>query len=126
FEFISKLHLATEGAVTDWRNRGTIPGIGSAISQLQELASNVNRPAGLTDEQWQATPGYYYGDGFMDPIVAAMEDFQVFNYDPAAPAELDIMRRRVEPYVSGRTSLDEALEGMQADMERQIGNPYAI
>jgi ABC-type glycerol-3-phosphate transport system substrate-binding protein len=126
WEFMSKLHLATAGAVTDWRNRGTIPGVASALGQLQALASNVTRPADMSDEQWQSTPGYYFGDGFMDPIIAAMENFQVFQYDPAAPAQLDIMRRRVDPFVSGRTSLDEALEGMQADMERQIGNPYSV
>ncbi|WP_227287732.1 extracellular solute-binding protein [Boseongicola sp. H5] len=126
WEFMSKLHLSTEGGVIDWQTRGTIPGTTSALSQLQELASNVTRPADMTDEQWQLTPGYYYGDGFMDPIIAAMEDFQVFQYDPAAPAQLDIMRRRVNPYVSGNSTLEEALEGMQADMERQIGNPYAV
>jgi hypothetical protein len=62
----------------------------------------------------------------MDPIIESMETFQVFSYDPTAQAQLDIMRRRTEAFIANRSSLDEALEGMQADMERQLGNPYSI
>lgn len=126
FEFMSKLHLQAQGSVTDWSTRGTIPGIQSAVSQVQELSANPERPEGLTDEEWQVTPANFYGPGFMDPIIASMENFQVFNYDPMAQAQLDIMRRRTEAYIANRASLDEALDGMEADMERQLGNPYDV
>jgi hypothetical protein len=84
----------------------------------------MQRRDGMTDAEWAALPVNYFGKDFMKPVVESLNTFRVFPYDPAAQAELDIMRRQTEGFLAGRTSLDQALAGMDADMKRQIGNPY--
>lgn len=52
------------------------------------------------------------------------ENYGIFNYDPAAVAEIEIFSGWVTKYMSNRCTLDEALQGANNDMMNQIGNPY--
>lgn len=125
-EWYSQLQLSTAGAVADWEDRGLPPVVDSAFPEIAERLASPIRPDDVTDAEWAITPVNYFGPEFMDTIQASLREFKLFNYDPAAQAELDIMRRQTEGYIAGSQSLDEALEGMQDDMERQIGNPYDV
>ena len=82
------------------------------------------RPSGLTDAEWAASPVNYFGTEYLSKILAAMENFAVFPYDPHAEAELNIMRAQTEAMLAGKLSVEEALAAMESDMQNQIGNPY--
>ncbi len=124
FEFASKMLLDTSGSVDEWVRTGAPPAVKSAVAEVNERARSMQRRDGMTDAEWAALPVNYFGKDFMKPVVESLNTFRVFPYDPAAQAELDIMRRQTEGFLAGRTSLDQALAGMDADMKRQIGNPY--
>jgi hypothetical protein len=96
----------------------------SAQQEMLDRNANMTRPNGLTDAQWAVMPNNYFGRDFLRPILESYNQFNVFPYDPAALAELDIMRRETEAYISGSKTREQALQAMQATMTAQIGNPY--
>ena len=107
-----------------WEIESRAPMIASAADEVNNLIANFERPEGLTDEEWQIHPVNYFGPDVLKPHYEAMEQFKVFPYDPAASAELDILRKQTEAFLADSKTLEEALDAAQSDMEAQIGNPY--
>lgn len=66
----------------------------------------------LTNDYWTVEKNSY-GD-----------DFTIFNYTPKAMAEQAIMLGWTAQYFAGSIDLDTCLQGMEADMQSQIGNAY--
>ncbi len=52
------------------------------------------------------------------------EDFTIFNYTPNAITEMSIMQGWASQYFDGSIDLDTCLQGMQDDMQNQIGNAF--
>lgn len=124
FEFASRMFLTASGSVDEWERTGTPTVLRSAQQAMLDRSAGSARPAGLTDAQWTVLPNTYFGRDFLRPILDSYDNFNVFPYDPSAQAELDIMRRETEAYLAGGKTRDQALQGMQATMTAQIGNPY--
>ncbi len=124
FEYMAKSFLDTEGAVDLFEYESRAPMIASARDEVLEMVANFEKPAELTDEEWKIHPINYFGPTVLDSHYEAMNDFKVFPYDPAASAELDILRKHTESFLAQKETLEEALAGAQGDMEAQIGNPY--
>jgi len=125
FEFASKLWLETKGAVEYWKFNGTPPSTKSAQDEVRKAVATMERPAGISDDDWAANPVNYFGRDFMEPTFKAMDAMKVFPYDPKASAELTILRRHAEAYLADKETLEKALAGAEADMKAQLGNPYA-
>jgi len=124
FEFASKQWLEAKGSVEYWKMHGAVPVTKSAQEALRKLIPTMERPEGMSDEEWKVAPVNYFGKEFMEPVFAAMDLLKVFPYDPSASAELTILRQHTEAYLADKETLEEALAGAQKDMEAQIGNPY--
>lgn len=126
FDFLATQYLQTEPAVELWKMESRAPMIASARDSVYVLIADFERPEGLTDEEWQIHPINYFGPDVLVSHYEALELFKVFPYDPAASAELDILRKQTEAYMADAKTLEEALADAQSDMEAQIGNPYEV
>jgi multiple sugar transport system substrate-binding protein len=126
FHFLSTQFLEKEGAVELWKMESRAPLIASARDEVYNLIADYERPEELTDEEWLIHPINFFGPDVLKPHYEAMEQFKVFPYDPAASAELDILRKQTEAYLADSKTLEEALESAQSDMEAQLGNPYDV
>jgi ABC-type glycerol-3-phosphate transport system substrate-binding protein len=126
FEFCSEFWLKPEGNIAWWEATGLAPMTKSGQSALKELIPNLQKPAEMSDSDWELAPVNYYGASFMDSIFESMDHVRIFPYDMSYAAELTILRQHTEAYLAGTESLQDALAGAQADMESQIGNPYKI
>jgi ABC-type glycerol-3-phosphate transport system substrate-binding protein len=126
FEFCSDYWLKPEGSVAWWQATGLAPLTKSGQDALKKMIPTMQKPAGMTDADWGVAPINYYGKDFMDTIFESMQHVKVFPYDMSYAAEQPILAQHTEAYLSGKETLQKALEGAQADMESQIGNPYKI
>jgi ABC-type glycerol-3-phosphate transport system substrate-binding protein len=124
FEFAAAAFLTPAGSLGEWERTGTPTVLKSAMQEMLDKSAHLIRPAGMPDAVWAALPNNFFGPDFLRPILQAFEQFHPFAYDPAAQAELDIMRRETEAYITGAKTREQALEAMQATMTTQIGNPY--
>jgi ABC-type glycerol-3-phosphate transport system substrate-binding protein len=124
FEFASRMFLTASGSVDEWERTGNPTVLRSAQQEMLDRNASMTRPAGLTDAQWTVMPNNYFGRDFLRPILDSFDQFNVFPYDPAALAELDIMRRETEAYIGGSKTREQTLQAMAASMTAQIGNPY--
>jgi multiple sugar transport system substrate-binding protein len=126
FDFLSKQYLDAEGAIALWEMESRAPMIASARDAVNDLIAEFERPEGMSDEDWAIHPINYFGPDVLKSHYEAMDVFKVFPYDPAASAELDILRKQTEAFLAGTKTLEEALQSAQSDMEAQIGNPYDV
>jgi len=123
-EYLTSQFLTTEGSLAYFNSAGVVPITLSGLAEVTARAENPTKPEGMSDENWALNPINFWGAQLPEYMGKSYEVFQVFPYDPAAAAELDILRQYTEKYLAGDMSLEDALEGAQADMEMQIGNPY--
>ena len=124
FEFASRMFLTPSGSLDEWERTGTPTVLRSTRAEMLDRSAKMTRPADMTDAQWNVLPVNYFGKDFLRPILNSFEHFNVFPYDPAAQAELDIMRRETEAYIAGNKTHEQALQSMQSTMAARIGNPY--
>ena len=68
--------------------------------------------------------GAYFGPGLAATDYSAIATLRVYPYDPASSREIKIVMPYVDNYLTGKMTLDEALQGAQNDCVSQIGNPY--
>lgn len=54
----------------------------------------------------------------------AMSYLKVYPYTPASSQEITIVLQYLDEYLSGKKTVDEALQAAEADLKSQIGNPY--
>jgi ABC-type glycerol-3-phosphate transport system substrate-binding protein len=123
FELAAKMFLEVPGSLSELAYTGAPPVIAAAEARRAEA---LGRPQGMSDEEWNITPQGFFGDDFLEPTLESLKKFDVFNYDPGAQAELDLMRRETEAYISGAKTRDQALRDLEQSMESQIGNPFEI
>ena len=123
-DYLAAQFLTTEGSVSYFYSAGVVPITKSGIAELTPRAENPPKPEGLSDEAWALDPIHFWGATLPEYMEKSYKGFQIFTYDPAASAELDILRQHAEAYLAGEVSPEEALQDAQSDMESQIGNPY--
>jgi multiple sugar transport system substrate-binding protein len=126
FEYLAKQFLTKEGSVNYFRSTGVVPISTSGLAEVASLSANPTKPEGMSDEDWAVDPINFWGPLLPEYMAKSYEAFRIFPYDPAATAELDILRQHTEAYIAGNESLEKALAGAQDDMESQIGNPYEL
>lgn len=66
----------------------------------------------------------YFGPDLRDKYFEAMEYLAAYPYTPTFSAEQTIVMSYLDQYLEGSLSLDDALNGAQADLINQIGNAY--
>lgn len=75
------------------------------------------------DEYYNEQNGYY-ACSLGEVNSNAMQYADVYPYNPASSQEITIVLQYLDEYLQGNMTVEEALQGAQADLENQIGNPY--
>jgi len=119
----SHMFLTVKSSTTIFQSGGTPPVFNSAKSQVESILSQ--RPAGIADKDWNATPQVFFGNSYIETEFQTYNYVKPFNYDPQAAKEFGILNLWLQKYVSGKVPLTQALAGAENDMKTQIGNPYS-
>lgn len=122
-DYLRKVFFEREGALAAYRALGVTPLIKSAREDFLAIAEKPVKPEGMSDADFAAQPGNYFGPTFAKTELESYDYVKVLNYDPAASKGLDIITQWLQKAMTG-TSVGEALSSAQADMESQIGNPF--
>jgi ABC-type glycerol-3-phosphate transport system substrate-binding protein len=125
-DYLRKVFLEREGAMTAYKGFGTTPMIKSAKDEFLELSKSPVRPDGMSDADFALLPGNYFGPEVAIRELESYEYVKVLQYDPQASKGLDIMNQWLRKFVNGEADLQAALGSAQSDMEMQIGNPFEI
>jgi maltose-binding protein MalE len=84
------------------------------------------KPSSMTDAEWAAAPGNYFGQDFMDVIIESMNYSQLVPFDPSFNAEMAIFSNHLVAYLADKETLQQAIDNTQTDLETQIPDPYKI
>jgi multiple sugar transport system substrate-binding protein len=68
--------------------------------------------------------GAYFGPGLAATDYNAIATLRVYPYDPASSREIKIVMPYVDAYLTGKMTIDEALQAAQNDCVSQIGNAF--
>lgn len=120
-EVVGQLMLSKEGNIGNIVLNGQLPLVKSVIADAKKYFEQY-KPGGGQDPNLFLTN--YFGMDSLEPIFASYDDFKVLPYDPHATQEMTILQQWLSKYLQGKSTLSEALQGAESDMESQIGNPY--
>lgn len=125
-EYLNKMFLDKDGALACYEVTGMTPLMQSARDTLMEAAANLEKPDGMSDEDWNTQPNVFFGSEYQAIELDSYNYVKVFPYDPSATKEIDILHQWLIKFLANEATLVQALDGAQADMEGQIGNPYQV
>ncbi len=121
FEFLSTVHLTPEGSLAVLEIGGLTPYVTSA----REMVPTMPQPAANPDNPlpW---PPEFFGEDYFPVVFDAQERLAWIDFTPATAKELDLLQGWVQRFVAGQADIDAALEGLQSDLEGQIGDPWQV
>jgi ABC-type glycerol-3-phosphate transport system substrate-binding protein len=126
FEYLKNFFLTPEGAVIMYKLNGFLPVIESAKEPVKAEAAKKERPAGLTDDQWNMSPVNYFGVDYLDTLFKSQEALVIPPYDMAYGNEMTILGEYCNQYVEDKISLSDALKSAEDEMKTQIVDPYKL
>ena len=89
-------------------------------------AAKKEKPAGMTDDQWNLAAINYFGVEYIDALYKAMDYVVIPPYDMAYGNEMNILGQYCDEYVEDKLSLQEALQTAENEMKTQIVDPYKL
>lgn len=123
FEFLATANLTTDGSLALLEIGGLTPYVRSAREVVPTM-EKPEVPAGTENPlPW---PPEFFGEDYFPVVFDAEERLTWIDFDPSAPKELSLWFDWGERFVAGEVGIDEALEGLQADLEGQIGDPWQV
>lgn len=105
--YIAKLCFDNDAAKIIFDETGIIPALKSA-----------------KDDPYFNAPHKYYACSLGPVNFETLGYLKVYPFTPASTQEITIACQYLDEYLSGKMTLDEAVQGAQKDMLNQIGNPY--
>jgi hypothetical protein len=120
FEYLSKIYLDKQGALENLKTATYTPYIKSARSEVPSMP----KPATSGSNTQLPFPTAYFGDSYFQVEFAALDRLTVIDYDPTATKEFSMMVGWGQRVLAGQASIDQAISGLQSDLQGQIGNPY--
>jgi ABC-type glycerol-3-phosphate transport system substrate-binding protein len=126
FTMAKDFHLTKEGAVAMYKLVGFLPMIESGKELVKQEAAKNERPAGISDDQWNMAPVNYFGVDYLDAIFKSQEYVRIFQYDMAYQNEITILGEYCNQYVEDQLSLTDALKAAEDEMKVQIVDPYQL
>lgn len=109
-EILSKLCFTKEGNMAMYN-------AGSNSTQLLIVDEALNDPAVKENLK-------FFLPEELETEFESYSVFQVYDFNPASALENSIASDYVQKYFRGEITVEQALEGMENDMNQQIGNPY--
>ncbi len=125
-EFGNVWHFTEEGALATFEATGILPTLKSAEEPCLASLATAKKPASMSETDWKELPQNYFGGlDYMKLKFASQDKVQAFGYDPQAEKDWNtIMIEWMDKCTAGTVSVQAALEGMQHDMESEVGNPW--
>lgn len=126
-EYMKHYLLDAKGSVAQWKQNGVItPLLKSAQPEVLDFFQNGTKPANVSDTDWALQPQNFFGKDFQQIEFNSYTSVKVFDYDPSASKEIDILLQALENVLAGKADVASALAQAQSDMQSQIGNPYNV
>jgi maltose-binding protein MalE len=125
-ELANYWHLSETGSVAAFGANGVLPVVKTAEPAVLDSLKSMKKPASMSQTDWLELPQNYFGGlSYIQTKLAAQDRVTVFSFDPKALVDWEtIMVNWMEKAVQGKSTVKAALEGMQHDMQSQVGNPW--
>ena len=120
FELLATTNLTTEGSLALLEVGGQTPYIRSAREQVPSMAA----PEPVDAENPIPWAPDFFGEDYFSVVFEAQEKLAWIDFDPSAVRELALWGEWSQRFVAGESDIDGTLEGLQADLESQIGDPW--
>ena len=121
FDLLSATNFTGEGALQLLEIGGLTPYVESAREVVPTMAKPEANPDNPNPIPW---PPEFFGEDYFPVVFEAQERLAWIDFDPAAAREISLMNDWTGRFVAGEASVDEALEGLQGDLESQVGDPW--
>ena len=120
-------HLEGAGALSAFEANGVLPILKSVQPGVLSSLTSAKKPASMSQTDWEELPQNYFGGAsYIQSKLAAQDRVKVFGFDPKALIDWNtIMVNWMEKVLEGKVSVSAALQGMQKDMETEVGNPWS-
>lgn len=121
FDFLATANLTGDGALALLEIGGLTPYVESAREGVPTMPKPEADPENPNPLPW---PPEFFGETYFPVVFEAQERLAWIDFDPAAQREIALMNEWTQRFVAGEASVDEALEGLQGDLESQVGDPW--
>jgi ABC-type glycerol-3-phosphate transport system substrate-binding protein len=123
FEMLAQGGLTRDGALAKLEIAGTLPYVRSA----REVVPTMPKPEAPADVQdpipWAPD---FFGEEYFPVVFEAEERMTWIDFSPSAAREMDLLGQWTQRFVAGEVGIDETLQGLQSDLEGQIGDPWQV
>lgn len=120
-ELLNQARFTADGSMAFMSATGNVPVMKSLRDTVVGNAASGESGTGRLKSQVD-----FFGADYLDVLHDSFDSARTFGYSPRA---VDAWNTVLPPWLNqtmtGEGSIEEILAGLQADMESQIGNPYA-
>lgn len=126
FEFLSTVHLTKEGALALLE----VSGQNTVVKSARDVVPTMPKPVATPTPGSQATqipwPPDFFGETYFPVVYAAQERLKWIDFDPRSAQEIALIGDWSQRFTAGQVDVDGVLEGLQSDLESQIGDPWQV
>jgi ABC-type glycerol-3-phosphate transport system substrate-binding protein len=124
-ELLTHWITTEQGALGAFGATGFPPMLKTVEPQVLAGIKAAKKPASVTETAWLEYPQNYLPSNYYATEFGAYDFVTVFGFDPSSLKEVfTIAQPWFDKVTASSMSISSILEGMQKDMESQIGNPY--
>lgn len=123
FEFLSTVHLTKEGALAVLGIGGLTPYIKSARAVVPAMKKPDVATPQANPVPW---PPDFFGSEYFPVLFGAQERLAWIDYDPRSAKEMSLLEDWSQRFMAKQADVDGALQGLQGDLEAQIGDPWQM
>ena len=123
FDLLATTNLTTDGALQLLEIGGLTPYVDGAREVVPKMEQPEAKPDNPNPVAW---PPEFFGDGYFPVVFEAQEKLAWIDFDPSGAREISLMNDWTGRFVAGDASVDEALDGLQSDLESQVGDPWRL
>lgn len=123
FEYLSKVALMKDGAIANTEIQGIIPYLKRARETVLSMPKPTAAPSSANRLPW---PPEFFGADYFKVLFAAQDRLAWIDYDPSAVKEIAITGDWGQHFLAGQVNTDQALAGLQRDLESQIRDPWQV
>lgn len=123
FEYLATVHLTEAGSLALLEIGGLNPVVKSTRESVPTMAKPEPNPSAAVDIPW---PPEFFGETYFPTIYAAQERLAWIDFDPRSAQEIGLLGEWSQRFTAGQVDVDGVLEGLQSDLESQIGDPWLV
>lgn len=123
FDYLATIHLTEPGSLALLEIGGLNPVVKSTREKVPTMAKPEPNPAAAVEIPW---PPDFFGETYFPTIYEAQERLAWIDFDPRAAQEITLLGEWSQRFTAGEVDVDGVLEGLQGDLESQIGDPWQV